>query len=310
MIPTRVFLSGGSGFVGSSVLTELVTRGLNVRALVNRGTVKIESPKVEVVRGDLFDDTALDRAMAGCDAAIHLVGIIMEKPSKDVTFERIHVEGTRRVLEAAKRNGVRRYVHMSALGTRDGARSMYHRTKYQAEQIVQSSGLDWTIIRPSLIHGPGGEFMQMEVGWARGKKAPWVAMPYFGAGLFGQARAGKLQPVYVNDVSRAFVDCLENPKTAGSIYELGGGEAMSWPAMHRLVSQKLLGKERPTVAIPVWYAKLVASLIPGSMLPFNKDQVMMAEEDNVTGQPDKFVQDFGWQPRPMGVALDEYIDKL
>src|SRR5688572_23445796 len=215
-MPGRVFVTGGSGFVGSHVIDELLGRGYGVNALVHGR--ELRAGRARSVKGDLFDATALDDGIRGCDAVIHLVGIIFENRSKGVTFERVHNEGTRSVVDATLRNGVRRYVHMSALGTRADAVSAYHQTKFKAEQYVRSSGLDWTIFRPSMIHGPGGELMQMEADWARRRKPPFLFMPYFGAGATGRGGAGMLQPVYVKDVARAFVDALEKPQTVGEIY--------------------------------------------------------------------------------------------
>src|SRR4051794_9902222 len=113
-MPRRVFVTGGSGFVGSAVIEEMLNRGHAVRAMVNRRSLRF-GERVEEVRGDLFDAGGLDRGVAGCDAVVHLVGIIMERRSAGVTFERIHFEGTKAVVDAAERNGVRRYVQMSAL---------------------------------------------------------------------------------------------------------------------------------------------------------------------------------------------------
>src|SRR6185436_19566424 len=126
-----------------------------------------------------FDARVLERGMRGASAVIHLVGIIFEQPYSGVTFQRMHFEGTRAVVDAAKLAGVKRYVHMSALGTRMDAASDYHKTKYAAEQYVRASGLDWTIFRPSMIHGPKGEFMQMVNKWVHKKEPPFFAMPYF-----------------------------------------------------------------------------------------------------------------------------------
>src|SRR5437762_13145867 len=191
-MPGRVFVTGGSGFVGSAVIDELTSRGYSVNALVNRRAVDDRGGVVRSVAGGLFDAEALEEGIGDCEAVIHLVGIIMERPGKGVTFQRIHFEGTQRVVDAAKRAGVRRYVHMSALGVRPDAISTYHKTKYRAEQYVRASGLDWTILRPSLIHGPKGEFMQMEAAWSRHKAPPFLFMPYFGGGFFGCKGAGKL----------------------------------------------------------------------------------------------------------------------
>jgi nucleoside-diphosphate-sugar epimerase len=304
----RVFVTGGSGFVGSAVIDDLVARGYAVTALVNRR--KLDRADVQSIEGGLFDDRALDDGARGCDAVIHLVGIIMERPSQGITFERMHFEGTRRVVDATLRNGVRRYVHMSALGSRPGAVSQYHRTKHRAEEYVRGTGgLDWTIFRPSFIHGPRGEFMQMEAKWARRKAPPFLFMPYFGAGALGRGGAGKLQPVYVGDVARAFVDALERPSTIGEVYPLGGSDVVTWPQMHHVVSDAIVGKRRAAVAIPAWYAKAMTRMVPGPLLPFNRDQVIMSQEEN-TCDLSKFVEDFGWTPRPFEETVRSYAKQL
>ncbi len=300
-----VFLDGAAGFVGSHVLVELCRRGHSVRALVHHAALAARE-NVRPFRGGLFDQAVVREAMSGCAAAIHLVGIIAEKPEKNVTFERIHVEGTRRVLEAAKEAGVKRYIHMSALGTRSEAVSDYHRTKWQAEELVRGSGLDWTILRPSMIHGPGGEFSKMEVGWARKKQAPWLFMPYFGKGFLGTGGSGQLQPIFVGDVARAFVDCLGNQKTIHQTYTLAGPEAMSWPQMHEHFARAATGSRRATIPIPSWYARLLAGVLPRWSIPFNRDQVIMAEEDNI-GDIAPMVRDFGWQPQSLAATVDKSI---
>lgn len=309
-MPGRVFVTGASGFVGTAVVDELVARGYAVSALVNRRAIPI-SPGGEVrsVKGDLFDAAALDDGLVGAQAVIHLVGIIAERPSRGVTFERIHHQGTRAVVDAARRNNVRRFVHMSALGARPDAVSNYHKTKYRAEQYVRASGLDWTIIRPSLVHGPGGEFMQMEAKWARRKAPPFLFMPYFGAGPLGRGGAGRLQPVYVKDVARAFVQCLASPKTIGEVYPLGGPDRVTWPELHHAVAAAVVGRRRRVLAMPVWKAHLLARIAPPPLLPFNRDQVIMSQEDN-TCDLSKFRADFGWDPQPFEPTLREYAPSL
>ena len=309
-MPGRVFVTGGSGFVGQAVIDELVQRGYGINALVNRHDLSVPAEAdVRPIRSDLFDARALDHGMSDVEAVIHLVGIIMEKPSKGMTFERIHFEGTKSVVDAAVRNGVRRYVHMSALGVRPDAVSAYHRTKYAAEQYVRDSGLDWTIIRPSLIHGPGGEFMQMEANWARGKAPPFLFMPYFGRGALGRGGAGKLQPVYVKDVARAFVQAIESPKTIGEIYPMGGLDQLTWPQLHRISAQAIIGRKRAVLAMPVWKAKLLTHIVPPPLLPFNRDQVIMSQEDN-TCDLSKFRADFGWDPQPLEPTIKQYAPTI
>lgn len=304
----RVFVTGGSGFVGSAVIEQLLEKGHEVRALVNRRDLGF-GERVSSVRGDLFDAEALQRGMSGADAVIHLVGIIMERPSKGVTFERIHHQGTRSVVDAARRAGVKRYVHMSALGTRPDAVSTYHKTKFAAEEYVRASGLDWTIFRPSMIHGPRGELMQMEAKWARKKAPPFLFMPYFGAGAMGRGGAGKLQPVSVKDVARAFVEALTNPKTIGEVYPLAGSQVLTWPQMHQIAAQAIVGKKRWVMALPVWKAKLLTRIVPGALLPFNRDQVIMSQEDN-TADMTKFVDAFGWTPGAFENDVKGYAGEL
>jgi NADH dehydrogenase len=308
-MPGRVFVTGASGFVGSAVVEELGSRNYAITALTNRKPITAGGGVVESVSGSLFDSKSLDEGMRGCEAVIHLVGIIMEDPAKGVTFERIHFQGACNVVDAAKREGIKRYVHMSALGSRPDAVSNYHKTKCRAEEYVRSSGLDWTIFRPSMIHGPQGEFMQMEAKWARMQAPPFLFMPYFGGGVLGCGGAGMLQPVYVGDVAKAFVDALEKRGTIGEVYPLAGADEMNWPQMHRMISGHIVGHPRATAAMPVWKAKLLVKIGIGRLMGFNWDQVVMSQENN-TADLTKFVDAFGWKPQGFDETLKTYAGQL
>ena len=307
--PQRVFVTGGSGFVGTNVLEQLVAAGIEVSALARDGTVSVDSPLISVTKGGLFDADALRAAMDGCDAVIHLVGIIFEKPEKGVTFERVHVEGTRAVLDAMAATGVKRLVHMSALGARPDAVSEYHKTKFEAESLVRQADVAWTIFRPSMIHGPRGDFMRQAAGWARGKAVPFVFMPYFGKGVTGFGGSGKIQPVYVKDVAKAFVTAIDNPKAIGRVYNLCGPDVMTWPQMHHLISKAVRGKKKAAVPVPAWYAKLIAKIAPANVLPFNLAQVQMSQEDNV-GDTTEFLTDFNLEPAPFEPTVHGYASEL
>lgn len=187
-------------------------------------------------------------------------------------------------------------VHMSALGTRANAVSEYHRSKWDAEQLVRSSGLDWTIFRPSVITGADGEFVRMVRSWAEGKAAPWLFFPYFRAGVLGLGRHSLVQPVAVTDVARAFVDALNRQASVGQTYDLAGPDRLTWPGFYNALASAQRFRTRPALPIPLWYALLLTRLVPVTLLPFNRAQVQMAAEDN-TGDPNPFARDFGWTPR-------------
>ena len=151
--------------------------------------------------------------------------------------------------------------------------------------------------------------MQMESAWARYKAPPFLFMPYFGAGMMGGGGAGKLQPIYVKDVARAFVDALEKPQTIGEIYPIAGPDQLTWPQLHRISAEAITGRQRWVMAMPVWKAKLLTHVVPAPLLPFNRDQVIMSQEDN-TCDLTKFRDDFGWEPAPFEPTIKSYARHL
>ena len=174
----KIFIAGGTGFVGGHLVRALLKNGHSVRTLVHGRSTN--SGEVEQIAGDVTRFETLEQGLSGCDAVINLVGIIREFPSRGITFERLHVQATANLLAAAASNGIRRYLQMSALGSRPAAVSGYHQTKWRAEELVRGSGLDWTIFRPSLIFGPHDAFINMLAVQLR--LAP--IMPVIGSGSY------------------------------------------------------------------------------------------------------------------------------
>lgn len=300
-----IYLDGGRGFVGSAVLDALLAQGFAVRSLV-RTPGEPRDGVTEIV-GDLSDAAALDRALQGCSAAIHLVGIIFEKGRS--TFYRVHVEGTANLVNAMERVGVPRLVHMSALGARPDAPSEYHRSKFAGELHAQMTNAQVTILRPSLIHGPRGEFTRQAAAWARGKALPWLFMPYFGTGFLGTGPKRRVQPIYVDDVASAFMWCLHDPTTAGRSIDLVGPEPKTWPAMYRTIAEALTGHAKRTLPIPAWYAKALTFVTPPPLLPFNRSQVQMAVEDSVADATDT-TKLLGRAPVTLAAAIARYREEL
>lgn len=295
----RVFVTGATGFVGRGVIQSLRAAGHVVRCLVRRGSEPALKgfEAIERVEGDVLARRTLDEAMTGCDAVIHLVGIIRERPAAGVTFERVHVDATRNVLAAAGAAGVRRVLHMSALGTRPGARSRYHQTKWRAEEAVRESGLDWTIFRPSIIYGPGDAFVTMLARMVR--RLPVV--PVIGSG------ETRLQPVTIGLVAEGFARALDEAGSIGQAYDVGGPRAYTVNEILDLVGQVLKRRKVRKVHLPVPLvrsAALVLQTLP--FFPVTTDQLLMLEEDNAC-DPEPFYQTFGLTPLSLPAGLERIL---
>lgn len=316
-----VALTGATGFVGRHLVRELSARGHRVRCLV-RDTAKareaLPQEGVEVIRGDVFERAAMEELAASADCLIHLIGIRREVRKEGVTFEKLHVDATQRALEAAAGAGARRYLQMSAMGTRPSAQSEYHRTKWAAEELVRASDLDWTIFRPSLIHGADGEFMQMASAWATGSAPPFVFLPYFlrmePGVLAPRPVTPSVQPVAVEDVARAFVEAIDRPNTIGEVIPLGGAERLTWP---ELLCEIRDAAPAPSPLAPMGIpgdiaaikARVAESLGLGRLLPFGESDAIMGSEDNVCST-EKVEESLGFTPAGFRESLRPYAEEL
>ncbi len=236
--------------------------------------------------------------VSGCDAVINLVGIIREFPSRGITFEKLHVQATENMVEAARRAGVSRYVQMSSLGVRPAAVSAYHQTKWRAEEAVRGSGQKWTIFRPSLIFGPHDAFINMLATQLR--RTP--VMPVIGSGRY------LLQPIHADDVARCFALALEMPETVGQTYELCGNDLLNFEALLDMIAAAL-GRSRPFKPhLPLELMKLIIPLMQKiPQFPITMDQLQMLLEENVCGG--EWQQVFGFEPRGLQIGIGEYLSK-
>lgn len=295
----EVFVTGATGFVGHAVLQRLCAAGHVVRCLVRHGSEgRLRGlGAIARIEGDVLTRRGLEEGMAGCDAVIHLVGIIREHRAANLTFERVHVEGTRNVLEAAKAAGVQRYLHMSALGTRPGAASRYHLTKWAAEEAVRASGLTWTIFRPSIIYGRGDGFVTLLASMVR--RLPVV--PVIGSGR------QRLQPIAVEQVAAGFAEAIERPVTIKQTYEVGGPDAVTMVELLDSIARALGRRRVRKVHVPLGVmAPLARVLHPLPGFPVTPDQLLMLGEDSVC-DPRPFFEAFQLEPVPLATGLERML---
>ncbi|HEV7672893.1 MAG TPA: complex I NDUFA9 subunit family protein [Candidatus Angelobacter sp.] len=272
----KVFLTGATGFVGMNMLRQLLAEGHAVRAAL-RGLPGQKARLVQgfseagdfaYVPGDIVEGTRLEEGMKGCDAVIHLVGIIVEKGTD--TFERVHHLGTRNVVEAAKRTGIKRFVQMSALGVRDDGVATYQTTKWKGEEEVRQSGIPFCILRPSLIFGEGDGFVTQMMATMR--SAP-LFRPVPGDGT------PKFRPIAVDDVTTCFARALTAEVAINQTVDLGGADELTLNEVLAEIA-RCAGVRKPAVHIPmplmVAGAALAQKLLKNP--PVTVDQLRMLRE--------------------------------
>ena len=226
-------VTGGTGFVGQHLLKMALAQNYDVRALT-RGW-KPPEEEIAWVDGALDRPEALEKLCAGADAVIHIAGLITG--SKD-RFEAVNVGGTAAMIDAARKTGVRRFVHISSLAAREPELSNYGWSKARSERLVASSGLEWTIIRPPAVYGPGDrETLELFKMAKRG----FVALP----------PKGHFSLVHVEDLCRLILAVIDEPETVSETYEPDDGRAKGWEHKHfaRTLS-RIYGKRATTVSMP------------------------------------------------------------
>lgn len=323
--PKTVAVAGASGFVGSAIVRQLLSRGYTVRAIVRSVDAAAKAlpsdPGLHVSEGEVLKFADRERLLKGCDACVNAVGIIREAPGGE-TFRKSHVAVTRALVDACEELGVRRFAHISALGVSDEGQTEYRRTKFEAETIIRRSSLAWTIFRPTIILGPNSSFLQMAKGWVTGRAFPHVAIPYFQRHVGGPPVPGlaKLEdpviaPVAVDDVASAVVEALERPIAIGEIYDLAGPERVTMPQILAALRDHVpLGKKNLRLvpmphSVGVKIARAARFTGLKFALPFDEGMAFMAGQDSVA-RAEKAREHLALSFRPCMPALAEYAESL
>lgn len=255
----KILVTGGTGVIGEGVIPELLARGHSVRLLSRNAEDDVHQwPDVEPFAGNVADAASLHGAADGCDAVVHIAGIAEEDPPK-LTFKAVNVDGTLNILHEAARANAQRFVYVSSLGA-DVGQSAYHKSKKAAEELVAKSGLQWTVVRPGNVYGPGDEVMSLVLKMVR----TLPAVPVIGGG------DQEFQPIWHEDLAKVLATVAERTDLAKQTLDAGGPEITT---MNDLVKRFSEITDRSPVRVPV----------PSMLARFGVDEnkLQMLREENV-----------------------------
>src|SRR5215203_2412590 len=292
----RILVTGGSGVVGVGTVTELLKRGHEVRLLARHAThdARQWASGVTAIVGDVSDVSTIRGAADECDAVLHVAGIVEESPPA-VTFRRVNVEGTANLVAETERAGVRRFVFVSSLGAQEGE-SDYHRSKREAERLVERFTGNWTICRPGNVYGPGDGQISVMLRLVRGV-SPLV--PRIGSG------DQTFQPIWWEDLAAALATVVERDDLAGQALDLAGDEVTSQNDLHARMS-RITGRDVQSIPVPELLASLGAKAISmvGWKMPLNDSELQMLREGNTIRQGrQNGLELLGIAPTPLDVGL-------
>lgn len=292
----KILVTGGTGVIGEGAVPELLSRGHAVRLLSRHAKEDAQQwSGVEPFAGDVSDASSITGAADGCDVVLHIAGIAAEHPP-EVTFANVNVGGTRNLLAEATRANVKRFVFVSSLGA-DTGKSDYHQSKREAEQLVQQSSLDWTIVRPGNVYGPGDEVISLLLKMVR----TLPAVPVIDNG------DQKFQPLWHEDLAKVLAAAAERVDLSGKILEAAGPDVTSTNDLLRRFAE-ITGRSPLKIPVPSAFASLAAKLTPVD-LPVDENKLTMLEETNVVhGQ--NALELLGIDGTPLDRGLQQLADAL
>ena len=303
----KVAVIGGTGFVGSHIVESLSRNGHEVSLLVREGSDgKVPSGvPADKTTGDISSPDALNAALAHCDAVIYCVGLLRESPRKGITFEETQFKGVVRTVEAAINNDVGRFLLMSANGVKSPG-TAYQETKRRAEEVVLGSGLDATVLRPSVIFGNPDGRMEFATQLNNDMVRPPLPAISFFTGWRPSSGQVMMSPVHVDDVADAFTRVLFDESAIGRTYVIAGPEDLSWTDMLRRIANAT-GRDKWIVPFPIGLMKLAAAMLDWlPPFPVTRDQLTMLAEGN-TGDSDELKTLIGREPRAFDAANLAYL---
>ncbi len=299
-----VTVFGGSGFVGTQVVRALAKRGWRVRVACRKPQRAYDVlpfgdvGQIQLKRCDINNAASVAAAVEGASAVVNLVGILYQAPGR--RFQAAHVDGPRAIAEAATAAGVKQMVQMSAIGADLAGPSAYAKSKAQGEAAVREAFPDATVIRPSIIFGPGDGFFNRFAQMA----GISPVLPLFGGG------EGLFQPVYVGDVAKAIARTLEDASAPGQTYELGGPRTYSFKDLMQIVCRET---RRKRILLPLPHIAASAIGLAGDLQSIlmepvlTSDQALLLKRDNVVGEGAAGLEALGIEPTSVESIVPTYL---
>lgn len=295
-----ILLIGASGFIGTELVNELTLQGKEVKLLIRNPSHArhLKGIVTTFVQGDILDKNSILYAITDdVTTVVNLVGILKEsKWQKGVTFKEAHVKATENVIEACKEKNITRYIHMSALGANQDSKSEYYRTKFEAQELVRTSALNYTIFKPSVVFGEKDNFTKL---FAKVLKlAPFVVLPGMGQ--------NKMQPLFVKDLAKVMASSIDNEVCFNKTYEIGGKESLTFNEVIKTIG-KAMNEENLFINVPLGLLKVpafFAEFLPNA--PITRDQLKMLSLDNITDSKD-VKEDFDFEPTCYLEGLKTYL---
>jgi predicted dehydrogenase/nucleoside-diphosphate-sugar epimerase len=290
-------VTGASGFLGSYIVSEARKMHRPVRGMIRptsyRGALNIEGE--HIVFGDVTNVASMVAAMEGCRAVIHCAAVITETVPDEAVSWQTNVQGTENVIQACQQAGVRRLIHISTQGATETNTGVYGRTKREADKRVQASDLDWTILKPALIYGPGTQGLFAKI-TRLVNKLP--ILPVIGTGK------EELRPVLLHDVCQAVFSCLDSDNSIGKIYDIGGQDVVSFNAFVQAICAAQDKPAKRLVHIPIWLCQILARTLALVMQnpPINTDNLInLKQAKSFSITPAK--EAFGYTPLSLEAGL-------
>lgn len=291
-----MFVTGATGYVGRFLVRRLVEASLRVRCLVlpDDTLEPLASLPVEVVRGDVTRLETLLPHGDGLGSIVHAAAAML--PNPPALVERVNVVGTRNVLDFAKRSGVNRVVYLSAVSAVYTRKNSYGRSKAEAERLVRESGLRYTILRPTMVYGPGGG-LHFETLVTLGRKIPLI-FPVLGPGT------ARLQPIWIDDLIDAIVGVLHAPSVYDRTYDVSGATALPFRELVDAIL-RAQGRRRLRVHAPLWACQLAARVLAPLLGPrsFLTPEALLGLNEDAARDHGELTRDVGFRPRTLEAGL-------